>query len=101
MLSYFTQKSIKEEDPSFNMTNEERERMKIFERERELAFDKFYRFGRTAEPSLVLDDFLFLGNIQHATNRELLEGFQISMFSDIQLIKNSLFFFFRKYFKCM
>jgi len=78
MLSYFTRKSLTEEDPSLNITNDERERMKILEHERGLAFDKFYRFGRTAEPSLVLDDFLFLGNIQHATNRELLERFQIS-----------------------
>jgi hypothetical protein len=80
MLSYFTRKSLLEEDPSFNMTNDERERMKVLEHERGLAFDKFYRFGRTAEPSLVLDDFLFLGNMQHATNRELLERFQISLF---------------------
>jgi hypothetical protein len=78
MLSFFTRKSLTEEDPSFNMTNDERERMKILEHERGLAFDRFYRFGRTAEPSLVLDDFLFLGNMQHATNQELLEKFQIS-----------------------
>jgi len=77
MLSFFTRKSLTEYDPAFNMTNDERERMKIIEHERGLAFNKFYRFGRTAEPSLVLDDFLFLGNMQHATNRESLERFQI------------------------
>lgn len=69
-----------QEDSSFNMTDEERERMKILEHERGLAFDKFYRLGRATEPSLVLDDFLFLGNIQHATNRKLLDQFQISPF---------------------
>jgi hypothetical protein len=78
MLSYFTRKSLTEEDPTFNITNDERERMKILEHERGLAFDKFHRFGRGAEPSLVLDDFLFLGNMQHATNRELLDRFKIS-----------------------
>ena len=78
MLSYFTRKSMTDEDPTFHMTNDERERMKILEHERGLAFDKFYRFGRTAEPSLVIDDFLFLGNMQHATNRELLDRFKIS-----------------------
>ena len=78
MLSYFTRKSLTEDDPSSSMTNEERERLKILEHERELAFDKFYRCGRLAEPSLVLDDFLFLGNIQHATNQSLLERFGIS-----------------------
>jgi hypothetical protein len=71
------------EDLSFDVTDEERERMKILEHERGLAFDKFYKFGRAGEPSIVLDDFLFLGNIQHATNRELLEQFQISTFSSI------------------
>lgn len=68
------------EDTSFNMTDEEREKMKMLEHERGLAFDKFYRLGRALEPSLVLDDFLFLGNMQHATNRQLLERFQISSF---------------------
>jgi len=99
MLSYFTRKSLLEEDPSFNMTNDERERMKILEHERGLAFDKFYRFGRTAEPSLVLDDFLFLGNMQHATNRELLERFQISLF--FSFLFKILILFFRTHFKCM
>lgn len=80
MLTLFNRNSLTNEDSVPNMTDEERERMKILEHERGLAFDKFYRFGRTAEPSLVLDDFLFLGNIQHATNRELLERFKISMF---------------------
>ena len=72
-----------EEDPSLTMTDDERERMKVLEHERGLAFDKFYRFGRMTEPSLVLDDFLFLGNMQHATSRELLERFQISAFSSL------------------
>ncbi|CAF2616562.1 unnamed protein product [Rotaria sp. Silwood2] len=77
MLTLFNAKSLTDEDSSLNMTDEERERMRTFELERSAAFDKFYRFGRTAEPSIVLDDFLFLGNIQHATNHDLLERFNI------------------------
>ena len=78
MLSFFTRKSFLDEDLSFNMTDDERERMKVFEYERGLAFDKHYRLARGIEPSLVLDDFLFLGNMQHADNRQLLDRFQIS-----------------------
>lgn len=78
MLVLFDQKSLKKEDSIFKPTNEERERMKAFEHERGLAFDKHYRFGTAAEPSIVLDDFLFLGNMQHASNRDLLQRFQIS-----------------------
>jgi len=93
MLSFFTRKSLTQEHPSFNMTDDERARMKTLEHERGLAFDRFYRFGRTAEPSLVLDDFLFLGNIQHATNRELLERFKISMFFVVVFIYRAFLFY--------
>jgi hypothetical protein len=101
MLSYFTRRSATEEDPSFNITNDERERMKILEHERGLAFDKFYRLSRTAEPSLVLDDFLFLGNMQHATNRDLLDRFQISNKFFIYFYSKFSILFFRTYLKCM
>ncbi|CAF4752962.1 unnamed protein product, partial [Rotaria socialis] len=77
MLTLYTQKTVTDDDHSLVMTDGEREQMKILEHERSLAFDKYYRFGRTAEPSLVLDDFLFLGNLQHASNRVLLERFKI------------------------
>ncbi|CAF1303924.1 unnamed protein product [Rotaria sp. Silwood1] len=77
MLTLFNAKYLTEENSLLHMTDEERERMKLFEFERGLAFDKYYRFGRTAEPSIVLDDFLFLGNFQHATNQTLLEEFNI------------------------
>lgn len=78
MLSYFTRRSLLDENMPFEMTDDECERMKILEYERGLAFDKFFRLARGLEPSLVLDDFLFLGNMQHATNRQLLDRFQIS-----------------------
>ncbi|CAF0840724.1 unnamed protein product [Adineta steineri] len=77
MLPYFSRKSVNEENTLSNMTDDERERMKVLEYERGLLYDKFYKFGRGAEPSLVLDNFLFLGNIQHATNRDLLQKFDI------------------------
>ncbi|UJR08880.1 hypothetical protein I4U23_013135 [Adineta vaga] len=77
MLVLFNQKPSTEEDPLSKITDDERQRMKTLEHERGLAFDRFYRFRTTAEPSIVLDEFLFLGNIQHANNRELLHRFQI------------------------
>ncbi|CAF1032030.1 unnamed protein product [Adineta steineri] len=77
MLPYFSRKSVNEENTLSNITDDERERMKVLEHERGLLYDKFYKFGRGAEPSLVLDNFLFLGNIQHATNRDLLQKFDI------------------------
>lgn len=100
MLSFFTRKSFLDEDLSFNMTDDERERMKIFEYERGLAFDKFYRLARGVEPSLVLDDFLFLGNMQHATNRQLLDRFQISQFP-FHSHSTHIFFHSRTYLKCL
>lgn len=63
--------------PNMEMTDDERERMKIFEQEREETFDKHFKYKGLHEPSLVLDDFLFLGNIQHASNETLLTKFQI------------------------
>lgn len=100
MITLYVNKFIqKEEEASLNVTNEERERIKELENERSLAFDRFYRFGRGAEPSIVLDDFLFLGNIQHAENHGLLEQFEISM---LFILKISLInFYFRTYYKCM
>lgn len=63
--------------PKMEMTDDEREQMKVFEQEREATFDKHFQYKRLHEPSLVLDDFLFLGNIQHASNETLLTKFQI------------------------
>lgn len=34
-----------------------------------------FQYGK--QPCIVLDDFLFLGNIRHASNLELLEQFKI------------------------
>ena len=78
MLTVYTPSFFHSAEERYDITDEERERMKALEVERGQLFDKFYRFGRNAEPSIVLDDFLFLGDIQHATNRNLLEAFQIS-----------------------
>jgi hypothetical protein len=80
MLSLYqpAQSTKKKEEEISAITDDERARMKTLQHERGLAFDKFYRFGRANEPSLVLDGFLFLGNIQHATNRDVLVRFDIS-----------------------
>jgi hypothetical protein len=85
-MSFFTRSTLTQDNLTYDMTDDERERMKTLEVERGLAFDKFYQFGRTAEPSIVLDDFLFLGNIQHATNQTLLERLQISMFISLDFL---------------
>ncbi|CAF1031808.1 unnamed protein product [Adineta ricciae] len=87
MLELYGQKSSKKEESTFKPTDDERERMKALEHERGLAFDKFYRFGTAAEPSIVLDDFLFLGNMQHANNSDLLERFQIKHIINVCDIK--------------
>jgi hypothetical protein len=61
------------------ITDDERQRMAALETERGIAFNRFYRSGRMNEPSLVLEDFLYLGNMQHASNRDLLVRFDISL----------------------
>ena len=60
-------------------TEEERRRIKEFQgiERRSAAFEQFLRFGSGKEPSIVLDDFLFLGNIYHGSNLGLLQQFKI------------------------
>ena len=78
MLTLFARPKDTKEEAPLTITDEERERLKALLEERGLTFERYYRFGRMNEPSLVLDDFLFLGNMQHASNRELLGSFNIS-----------------------
>lgn len=78
MLTLFSPAKPTNKEEMITITDDERERMRALQEERGNAFDRFYRFGRTNEPSLVLDDFLFLGNIQHATDRDLLVRLDIS-----------------------
>jgi hypothetical protein len=40
-------------------------------------YEQFLRYGSGEEPSEVLDGFLFLGNIHHGSNLDLLERFKI------------------------
>jgi len=63
-----------------DITDIEREKIKEFDSVRKTCLDRLYELIDRNEPSIVLDDFLFLGNLQHAKNRELLEQFQISKF---------------------
>ena len=80
MLSLYIDNPSTDDNSIFNLTDDEFERKKIIEQERCLTWNMFYRFAQTSEPSLVLDDFLFLGSIHHATNHDLLERFKIRMF---------------------
>lgn len=61
-------------------TEEERRRLKEFYdiEPRGAAFERFLRLGSGEEPSLVLDGFLFLGNLQNGSNRVVLERLKIS-----------------------
>jgi hypothetical protein len=63
-----------------DITDIEREKMKEFDSLRGSSLEKFYGCTDRNKPSLVLDDFLFLGNMESGTNQELLERFQISKF---------------------
>ena len=75
--------SIGEEEASFSsfwsLTEDERRLIKELQNveQREVALQQFLRYGSGPEPSVVLDDFLFLGNIHHGSDLELLERFKI------------------------
>jgi hypothetical protein len=66
------------EDIMSTVTESEDQKLKEFESVRTQSLDAFYRYIGRSEPSIVLDDFLFLGSIQHATNQQQLERLQIS-----------------------
>ena len=63
-------------------TDEELRRLnEIYEIEpRGTAFERFLRSGSEEEPSLVLNGFLFLGNLQNGSNRAVLERLKISKY---------------------
>jgi hypothetical protein len=71
-----------DDDPftsTWSPTEDERRRIKEFhdDARREAATEQLFRFGTGIEPSVVLDEFLFLGNIHHGSDLELLERFKI------------------------
>ena len=82
LVPYVDNLTSSEEDIVKTITDNEREKMKEVESVRSSCLDRLYGgyglMGFNNEPSIVLDDFLFLGNIQHATNQELLQRFKIS-----------------------
>jgi hypothetical protein len=101
LVPYLDNLTSSEEDIVKTITDNEREKMKEVESIRNSCLDKFYGaygFMGYSEPSIVLDDFLFLGNWQHASNRELLERYQISKL--FKYIRN-VYSFLRTYFKCL
>jgi hypothetical protein len=80
LVPYFDNSTSSKDDIMNSITDIEREKMKEYDCVRDSGLERFYGFTMTNEPSLVLDDFLFLGNMQNARDRELLERFQISKF---------------------
>ncbi|CAF3786722.1 unnamed protein product [Rotaria socialis] len=64
---------------TWSPTDEELRRIKEFqEYERQgTAFENFLRFGAGTEPSVVFDEVLFLGTLNHGSNLDLLERLKI------------------------
>ncbi|CAF4374977.1 unnamed protein product [Rotaria socialis] len=64
---------------TWSPTDEELRRIKEFqEYERQgTAFENFLRFGSGTEPSVVFDEVLFLGTLNHGSNLDLLERLKI------------------------
>ncbi|CAF0898018.1 unnamed protein product [Adineta steineri] len=60
-----------------SITDDERKKLNELESERGLILDRPCRYTPYHEPSLVLDDFLFLGDMQHAANQILLQQYKI------------------------
>jgi hypothetical protein len=84
LVPYFDEKTSPKDDIMNSITDAEREKMKDFAGLRVSFVSRIFNNPTERGPSIVLDDFLFLGNMQHATDRELLERFEISMiFSNI------------------
>ncbi|CAF0867920.1 unnamed protein product, partial [Adineta ricciae] len=79
----FSRSSLADDDVLASVwcpTEEELRRLKeIYEIEpRGIAFERFLRSGSEEEPSLVLDGFLFLGNLQNGSNGAVLERLKIT-----------------------
>ncbi|CAF4641012.1 unnamed protein product [Rotaria sp. Silwood2] len=64
---------------TWSSTDEERCQLKELQEyeRRGTAFEQFLQFGSGKEPSVVLDEFLFLGNIHHGSSLDILERFKI------------------------
>lgn len=78
MLTVYAPSLFHSAEERYEITIAERERLKVLERDHSQLVGKFFRVGRSFEPSIVLDDFLFLGDIRHATNRTMLDTCEIS-----------------------
>lgn len=81
LVPYLDGRSSSKEDIMNSITDIEREKMAGFYSRRGSWYERGSEIPRVNEPSLVLDDFLFLGNMENASNRELLDRFQISKYS--------------------
>jgi hypothetical protein len=78
LVPYLGNLTSSKDDIMNDITDIEREKLKEFNSLRDMYIEKSLKLIDRKEPSIVLDDFLFLGNLQHAKNREVLERLQIS-----------------------
>ncbi len=78
LVPYLDNLSSSKEDIMSTVTESEDEKLREFQSIRGGCLEALYRYNGRSEPSIVLDDFLFLGSVQHATNQQLLERLQIS-----------------------
>lgn len=78
LVPYRDSSAPPEEDILETMTAIEYDKMKAFDQIRWGTSDRVTRMFAGEQCSIVLDDFLFLGNLNSAGNRKLLEKYQIS-----------------------
>jgi hypothetical protein len=98
LVPYLGNLTSSREDLMNGITDSEYEKMKEFESVRESSLRALYASIGRDEASIVLDDFLFLGSMRQAGNRELLERYQISKIFQINF---DLYSSLRTYFKCL
>lgn len=78
LVPYLDNLTSLEEDIMNTVTESEDNKLREFASIRSTSLDAFYQSIGRSEPSVVLDDFLFLGSMQHAMNQKLLERLEIS-----------------------
>ena len=80
LVPYNDGKSSAKDDILETMTEVEYEKMKAFDLMRSGSIGNLIRTSPGDGLSIVLDEFLFLGNLGSASNRKRLEKYQISKF---------------------
>ena len=92
MLMLYNGSDLSDDTNQLNLelTDEENEKITTMMSYRSSVIETFSFFGKSQTPSIVIDDFLFLGNIGQASNRELLTQLDISKLLYI-CTKNEIF----------